>query len=878
MTEPERMPRLPATLLRILLPHAEREEVVSELGAEYGERARLRGRWSAWWWLWRQVLGSVPVLVRGGWWRGWTGFEPRANRWRPGGALMEGWAKDVKYTARRLKRRPTYGALTILTLTLGVAGTAAVFSIVRGLLLEPLPVVAEEEVVVFWQEGSWSMAEFAFLRPQMEGFRSVAAFRRVDVTMDGGDGPARLVSGVVGTAGLFEVLGVQPAMGPGFQAGDDVPGTPPVVVLSEGLWRELGGDPALVGETIELAGVSYTVVGVMPAGFWFPEPTTRAWLSLKLNPENFSGNYGLMGRLPPGTGIAAMSAPLARITDLLEEAFGPYPEGWDKTVNAELTPLREYVVGSARPALLALLVAMAAILLIACVNVAALMLGQLDSRGTELAVRSALGSGRQRLLRQLLVESLVIGTVAGVLGAGVAMVVFRFMVEALPLGALGEAATVDWTVFVSAMVIALAAATVIAVAPALTVVRGDVQGRLTRSRTAGVVGRGGRLESGLVVAQVALVLLMASGAALLIRSVANLRAIDPGVRIEGVAVIDVVIPVTVPTDRRPHLVRELVEAVEGLPGVRSAAATQRLPLRGSSNNWGISIEGRPDLETTTTAFRPVTPDYFETMGIELLRGRGLLDTDRLVTDEGPVVINQALADRYFPGVDPIGQRISFTDRWDRIVGVVSNVSESALIDSAEPARYMLYEHVPWLLPAETVVFRMEGDVNVAAALDGARRAIQAAAPGVAVREVTTMASVFDTAIGPARQVMSLLTMLGALALTLGVIGVYGVVSHFVTRRQRDWGIRIALGMRPARVVAQIVRQGAALVGLGIVLGLASFMALARILFGFLYGVGPADPIALAGAAATLLAAGLVAAFIPARRASRIDPAIVLKDT
>jgi putative ABC transport system permease protein len=872
------MPRLATALLRLGLPHAERREVLDEVAAEYVERAAASGRRAASRWLWRQAVTSLPALAGRGWWRGWSGFEPRADRWRPGGAVLEGWAKDVRYTLRRLGRRRTYTGLTVLTLSLGIAGTAAVGGIAKRLLVEPLPVAAEEEVVVFWAEGAWSQAEFHYLRPQMDGFRSSAAFRRVDLTLEGADGPARLVTAATGTAELFEVLGVGPALGPGFSAGDDVVGAEPVVMLSHSLWRELGGSPSLVGESVTLSGVAHTVAGVMPPGFWFPDPTARAWTVLQLNPENRAGNYGVIARMPPGAGLAAMSGPQEQIGTLLREQFGPYPEEWDITVNMELTPLREYVVGSARPALLALLAAMAVILLIACVNVAALMLGQVDSRGTELAVRNALGAGRGRMLQQLVVESLVIGALAGLVGAVLALVVFRFMVDALPLGALAETATVDWTLFGGAMALGLVAATALALVPGVTVARGDLQGRLTRSRTGGIAGRGGRLESGLVVAQVALVLLMAAGAALLIRSVANLRAIDPGVRTAGVGVVDVAIPVTTPAARRPGLVAELVAAVESLPGVTSAAAAQRIPLRGSSNNWGISVESRPDLEQTTTAFRPVTADYFETMGIAVRSGRGLLGTDALSTEEGAVVINQALADRYFPGVDPLGQRISFMGRWDRVVGVVENVAESGLTDGPVPARYMLYEHVPWLLPAESIVFRVDGGRDPAPLLDAARRAIQTAAPGVAIRELTTMGSVFNRAMGSSRQVMALLSLLGALALALGVVGVYGVVSHFVTRRQRDWAIRIAIGLRPARVVGQVLRQGGTLVGAGVALGLVAFLVLARLLAGFVYGIEPSDPASLAAAVAILLAAGLLAAFVPARRASRIDPAGALKDS
>ncbi|MDQ3605176.1 MAG: ADOP family duplicated permease [Gemmatimonadota bacterium] len=872
------LPRLPAALLRRLLPYAERDEVLGDLAAEHRVRVQSSGRIAASGWVWRQVLASVPALARRGWWRGWSGFEPQANRYRPGGGMFENGVKDIKFSLRRLQRRPTYTALTVLTLALGVAGTAAVFGIAKRLLLEPLPYRAEEEVAIFWNQGDWRESEFLYLRPEMEGFRSVAAYRSADATLQRGDAPARLVEGISASAELFQVLGVSPALGPGFRPGDDAMGAEPVVVLGHSLWRELGADPAIVGQRIELAGVPRTVVGVMPEGFWFPSPTVQAWLAEEMDPENNVGNYILIGRMNPGARIEGMAGPLERITTLLGERF-TYPEQWDKTRNAELTPLREFLVGSVRPALLAMLAAMAVILLIACVNVAALMLGQVDARGTELAVRSALGAGRHRLLRQLVVEALVIGALAGLIGAALALAGFRFLRAALPLGALAETARVDWTLFGAAIAIALVAATVVALVPGISVARSDLQKRLTRTRTGGIAGRGGRLESALVVAQVALVLLMAAGAGLLIRSVGNLRAIDTGLETQGVAVVDVTMPVTTEMARRPQLLRELVGAVEALPGVQSAAAAQTLPLRGGGNNWGIGIQGRPDLEQGVTTFvRLVTPDYFQTMGIRVRSGRGLLESDGLATDEGVVVINQALAERFFPGTDPIGQRIgTIPNRWDRVVGVVENVAEGGLTDAPEPARYLLFQGVGLILPGQTIVIRTQSGRDPATVLDAARRALQATAPGVAVRELTTMENVLNRAIGPARQVMSLLTLLSTLALVLGVIGVYGVVSHFVTRRKRDWGIRIALGMRPPRVVRKIVAQGGALVGTGIVLGLVGFLALARLLASLLYGVGTADPLALGGATEILLAAGLLAAYFPARRASRIDPALVLRE-
>jgi len=790
--------------------------------------------------------------------------------------MLESWAGDVRYAFRRLRGRPTYALLTVLTLALGVAGTAAVFGIARRLLLEPLPVRNEAEVVAFWAPFQWSQAELLHLAPALGDFRRVAAYRPSDVTFQLGDGPARLAEGVAASADLFEVLGARPAVGTGFRPGDDRPGAEPVAVLSHSLWRELGGDPGIVGRRLELDGSTRTVVGVMPEGFWFPSPRTRVWLSDAMDPESQSGNYSLVARLPAGRSAAAMDPQLRRVTGMLEERFD-YPPEWDKTRNAALTPLRDSLVGPVRPALLAMLAGMSVILLIACVNVAALMLGQVDSRGTELAVRAALGAGRGRLLRQLVTESLVIGALAGVVGAGLAFLCFRYLAAALPLGALADNARVDWTLFAAAMGIALLAATLVALVPGVSMGRGDLQGWLTRVRTGGIGGRGGRLEAGLVVAQVALVLLMAAGAGLLIRSVGNLRAIDPGIDPQGVAVVDVLMSAGGDEARRPVELRAMVDAVGRVPGVASAAAVQKLPLRGRGDSWGIRIESQPERERSTTFFRMVSPDYFRAMGIQVRSGRGFQETDRAAGGEGVIVINQALADHYFPGIDPLGQRIALGDGWNRVVGVVGNVAESDLIGEAQPARYMLYEHVPGVGPQHSIVVRMRDGGDPAQVLNAARRAIQGAAPGVAIRQLTTLENVFSEAIGPARQVMALLALLGALALVLGTIGVYGVVSHFVTRRRRDWAIRLALGMRPAGVVRQVIGRGGALVAAGIVLGVAGFLVLARVLASFLYGVGVADPLALAGAAAVLLGAGLLAAWLPARRASRIDPAGALRE-
>jgi predicted permease len=872
----ERALRAALALLRHLLPVAEQEEVLADLVEEYRERAERDGRGVATVWVWRQVLASAPSVVRRSWLRGWSGFEPRANRMRPGGSRMERWIMDARYAARRLRSRPAYALLAILTLALGVGGTAAIYSIVRHILIDPLPYSREERIAAFWNAGDWSQAELVYLGPNMPGFQKVAGYRSSDLTVEGRGGSPRLVRGVASTAGLFDVLGVRPQIGRGFQPGDDQQGVAPVAVLSYGFWRELGGDPAIVGQRLRLDGVVREVVGVMPKGFWFPDPTVRVWVTTALDPQNRAGNYALVGRLAPGMEFGGMEAPLARITAALGERF-QYTTDFDKTRNATLTPLRESMMGQVRPALLATLGAMGVILLIACANVAALMLGQVAGRSTEFAVRSALGAVRRRLIQQLVMESLLVGVLAGGAGAALAAGSFHVLLRALPLGALADNATLDWSVFAAAMVVAVLASLGISLVPGIALWRGDLQGRINRMRTGGLAGCGGRLEGGLVVAEVALAIMMAAGAALLIRSVANLRAIDPGIDTRGIAVVDIASGSEVTPEQERLRLRELVPALRDLPGVRSAAAVQKFPLRGSGDNWGIEVEGRPDLAPTSTAFRIVTPGYLRTLGVHVVAGR-LFDASDRPESERVVVINEALARKYFAGTDPIGRRISTGfGGYERIIGVVTDVAESNLTDEAVPARYMLYDQISYTPRSNTLVLRLQPGQSAAAVLKSARATIARVAPEAAIQQSTTVESVFSLALGPARQVMALLTLLGALALVLGAVGVYGTISHAIGRRKRDLAIRIALGMRPLRVVTQVVAQGGMLVAAGSVLGIAAFLLLARILASFLYGVDTADPGALAGAVVALLLVGLVAAFIPAYRASRIDPALVLRE-
>jgi predicted permease len=607
-THPTGPPRCPLALLAALLPPAERAEVLADVTAEFGARAQRHTPAAARRWLWTQVLHSAPALLGWGWWREWTGFEPQANAYHPGGPMLRSWIADARYALRRLRTRVGYAVLSVLTLALGVGGTAAVYGIARPLLFQPLPYAHAGEVGMFWKPGWWYEAEFSHLRGGFAGFRQVAAYRPGDVTLRRGEAPARLVPGIATSVELFDVLGARPYLGRGFRAGEDVPGAEPVAVVSYGLWQELGGTPAVLGMRLVLDGAPTTVVGVMPRGFWFPDPGVRVWRPQAIEPERMNGSFALVGRVPPGGDVRRMEAPMRQIAGALAERFREaYVEAADKTKAPGLTPLRDALVGSTRPALVAMLAAMSLILLIACANVAALMLGQIEGRGAELAVRSALGATRRRLTQQVVVEALLVGLAAGVLGAGLAAAGFRGLAAALPIGAWAEHAEFGWTTFAAALAAGLGAVLLVVLAPSASLWRTDLRGALNRARTGGVQGRGGRLERGLVVVEVALAMLIASGATLLVRSVANLYAVDPGVRTEGIAVVDVLSRREMRGRERGPVIERLLAELSALPGVRSAAATMKLPLRGPGDSQLMGGAGHPEIPEAITFFASCRP-------------------------------------------------------------------------------------------------------------------------------------------------------------------------------------------------------------------------------------------------------------------------------
>jgi predicted permease len=568
-----------------------------------------------------------------------------------------------------------------------------------------------------------------------------------------------------------------------------------------------------------------------------------------------------------------MDAPLSQLAAMLDERFD-YTARRDKTKDRRITPVRDDVLGPMQPALLATLAATALILLIGCANVAALVLGHVDARSAEFAVRSALGANRQRLAQQLMVEVLIVAAVAGTAGAALAWVGFTVVKDALPLGAWASTAP-DWRVFASAMAIAVIAASLVILAPVVSLYRADLRSVLSAARMGGIGGRGGRLESGLVVTQVALAVMIASGAALLARSVANMYAVQPGVRVDGVAVVDVVFDGTLDRASREKTLDELQRALGELPGVAAVGVGQQLPLRGGGYRADLRIDERPEIENAATEYRIVTPGYLESLGFALRRGRAITGDDRAQA-ERVVVINEAFARKYFQGVDPIGRSIAGEGR-SRIVGIVADAAEKRLIDAAEPVRYVALAQMPWIDDAQSIVLRTAAGADETSLLEPARRTVARVAPAAAVQQTTTMRRVLDTSVGPARQVVSLLSLLAGLALILGAVGVYGVMTHFATRRRRDWAIRIAIGLPGSRVIAHVLGHGAMLVSAGIVAGIVGAAMLTRLLSSFLFDVSALDPIAFATAGAALFGVGVAAALVPALRAGMADPLKTLRE-
>jgi predicted permease len=797
------------------------------------------------------------------------------------GAVLDA-AGDARVALRQLLRRPGFTLLGVGTLALGVGAVVALSSVAIGLLLRPLPVADDARLQVFWSDFDWTGLEFDFVKERQRAFSGLAAWSNDGYTLRVNEQSSTVLA-TVGSAELFDVLGARPLLGRAFQRGDDRPGAPAVTVVSYGFWQqELGGDPGVVGRRIEIGGDPVEIVGVMPRGFYFPSPTFRIWRPLLLDPasDQYQGNgwLVLLGRERPGLTAGERDADIQAIARALGERFD-YPEAWDKARGASVTPLRDYTRGAVRPAVMLLQVAVLVVLAIACANVAALVLARTSDRAEELALRAALGAGRGRLVRQIVVESMVLSGLAGLAGALVAVLGFQAIVARLPLGdGLHETLAVDWTLFAAAAVVSIIAGVVVALAPLRAVLGGRVQGP-GRVRGASGAAAPRRLQAGLVAVEVALAVLLVAGATMFTRSVARLYAIETGFEAADVTVMDVVAPTQQMAEpARAAFFDRLLARVDALPGVRAAGFVTRVPLRDGGWQGTVTIEDRPDLageREPNALFRVISPGWFAAMGIDVVQGRGFAATDG-ATAPRVAIVSAAFADRMWPGRDPLGRRVRHRfgpeATWVTVVGVAEETRMTRLTGDNPNVLYvpLAQSTAP---DAPVLVLKGAGGPPPVAAV---RALIGELDSRVATARITTLDAIVAGAVAEPLRLRFFLSILGGLALVIGAVGIYSVVSYSVTRRRTEFGVRIALGAAPGRILSDVVTGGLAPVLLGITAGLAAALALGSTVRRFLYGVETVDAASLAVAAGVLLGAALLAAVVPAARAGRTDPIAALR--
>ena len=802
--------------------------------------------------------------------------------------------QDLRYAARALRRQPAFTLSVVLVLALGIGAAAAMFSAVDAALLRPLPFQRDDRLVVVrgvdnptreFRDGAQRSPYLPDARAQRDVFVRLGAVATGGLNLTDPVAPARLRVALA-TTDLFATLGVQPAIGRGFVAEEGTPDGPLAVILSDALWRRhYGGDPAALGRELRLNGKPYRVVGVMPRGFGFPEET-EAWLPMpepmtRARWDAFRGwmPTRVVARLAPG--VTAGEA--ERRVDALIRRFRP-PERGDDTFDApRVEPLRDALVGTRRTALLVLLGATTLVLLVACANVSNLLLSRSAARREEMALRAALGAGRGRIVRQLLVESLLLAAAGAALGVGVAYASLGALSALTPEELAGTVAPrVDLRVLAFALVVALAAGVGFGLWPALGLARSDAGETLKGGAARGATSRdGARARRALVVAELALALVLSVGAGLMLRSFRALVTTDPGADVSSVASLELTLAQAAYPNRaaQQDFYARVLARLRAIPGVQAAAVVNELPLRGKSSiSITVQPEGAPPpadpREMRFAQLLFVSADYFRTLGIPVRRGRGFtLPADSARPE---VVINETLARTLWPGVDPIGRRLASIYPDGRpgpvVVAVVGDVKAGSLASDVSGQMYYPAEDSPPTNAALVVRGTLPPRV-LAARLAQAVRAVD---PAQAVHEVRPMAEVVSRAIAPRRANTLLITAFGVVAVALAAIGVYGVVAYGVARRTREVGIRVALGARPGEVLSLFVREGLALAAAGVALGLAGAWAGRRLLASLLYGVGPGDPAAFLGAALALLAVAVVATVLPARQALRVDPAATMR--
>ncbi len=803
---------------------------------------------------------------------------------------MDRFLQDIKYGIRSLAKRPGFIAVAIITLALGIGASSAIFNVVNTILLDSLPTHNPEQMMVLWEttpDGDTiplSPADYVDYRDQNQNFESIAAARRWAINLTNIDEPQKL-PGFYVTTNLFPMLGAKPLLGRTFFPEEEQPGSNLVAIISQGLWqREFGSDPEVLGRTLLINGRSFTIVGVMPAEFQVPQKSD-VWAPLIFSPDDMSERgvrfLFAMGRLKGGVSREQGQAEIDAIARNIQQKSPQTHTG----IGGRLIPAQEGLVSDVEPILYMLLAAVAVILLIACINVANLLLVRATARSKELAIRTALGASRGRLIRQLTTETLIIFLAGGALGLILTLWGSRFLVTGVPDFILdnfprAKNIGINGQVLAFTLGVSLLTGILVSILPALRGSKPNVNEELKEGGRGPMTGKqSGRLRSILVVAEVALALMLAITAGLLVKSFSQVLKVDPGFKADNLLTVSVALPPT--KYAKPPQVggfyQAVLQRVKALPGVESAGAITNLPLT-DSDSTGLTIKGRPPLgpgEKPLSQFRMIDPDYFQAMGIPIKNGRPFTERDAFGAPS-VVIINETLARRYFPNEDPIGKLIDLDvtgiDTGSQIVGVVGDVKHFGLDAESRPESFLSYFQNP--SNTMTLVVRTNADpISLAADV---RREVRAVDKDQPVFNVGTMEEQLSKSLATRRFSMILVSGFAVISLILAIVGVYSLMAYSVTQRTHEIGVRMALGAQTGDVLKLVVGQGMLLVFIGVVIGFGASLGLTQFLSSMLYGVDTADMVTFGSVSLILAVVGLLACYLPARRATKVDPMVALR--
>ncbi len=793
--------------------------------------------------------------------------------------------QDLRYGCRALARSPGFTVVAVLTLALGIGATSAIFSVVHWVLLRPLPfpdperlvLIAEHNLSKGWERFAVSPPNFLDWRERSRAFESMAIANGTSLTVLGADEPER-IQGLAVSSELLPLLGVAPTLGRTFRPGEDRPGAERVAVLRHEIWqRRFGADPSIVGRSISLSGDAYTVVGVMPAGFRFTAAEIFVPMTLTADQLSERGSHWVfsIGRLAPGATRERAQAELETIAASLAEQYPDTNRGWGVRVD----DMHENAVGRARPALTALSGAVAFVLLIACANVANLLLARATRRRHELAIRSALGARRSRLVRQMLTESLLLALAGGALG----LLLAAWGIDALPALAADSlprvrGIEVDRTTLAFTIGASLATVLLFGLVPALQASRDPAGAGMRDGARSGHGGRG-RMRGALVVCEMALALVLLIGAGLLLESFRRVSSLSPGFDADHALTLELALPTAryPESTQQAEFFRAVLEKLAALPGVEAAGASTCVPLAGADEIYSIVLDGRPEVapsDLPSANYYAVSADYFRALGIPLRRGRYFTERDT-ATAPKVAIVDESFARRHFAGQDPLGQRLRIGNAGAvprEIVGVVGPVTHYALESGPTIAMYEPYLQQP----QEAMAVVLRSSIDPVSLTSAARRAVLEVDPAQPVYDVRTMDQVIASSLADRKLPMLLLVVFAGVALLLAAIGLYGVVSYAVVQRTHELGVRMALGARRADVVRLVLSHGLGLALAGVGIGLCASVLVTRATTRLLFGIAPTDPIVYGALSLVLVGVALVASLVPARRATRLDPLAALR--